>query len=297
MNETKFVISVNETTFTIARLNPSKTWFCGYQEYKISEYPDIKLGQEVKVVQDNLYLLRKDELTIVNRTPNEEIIKMYNNYYTYREELKKKYGNKRIKITINQLIDKYIIDRMWEEKKINKFVGYATYIFCKVMGIKVRDKYSYDNYQYGQLGFEYPEDALEVINAIYEYIERYIMHGTGEKTFVFYDGENFGLSNDEYNKLRKYLEENTYFSSHTFSSDIDLHIKSYNGQSDTLWARAKYSTNSIIIAPYQLTFRERYSHNEYVEKVVYSNKKFSDIGNEWPFIDAYAVKRKSMRTR
>ena len=154
-----------------------------------------------------------------------------------------------IQIAIKKLINNYLSNRVIEGKKVNNFVADATYIFCLAMDIKVRDK---NGNSYLNKGFMYKEDVLEIIDAIYRYIDEVLMHDTRKNRIEFY---LYGRCNMNYSMLKLWIEQNTHFSKEYFTSDIQTRINalSETGQYD----KSNVLMNNVAIidiAPYYLKY-------------------------------------------
>ena len=261
MNQ-KYVIDINEDkdTITLARFNPNETWFCDYDEnYAYSKYPNINIGYEV--MEDGI-----NHIKIVKDTPNSKVLRLINEYKAYRLELSKKNKNLPIPST-KELIDNYLLERIDNDKKVNKFTADSTYIFCSAMGIKIDET------------FKYPEDVIEVIDAIYKYIEENVMHDTRVKNFIFYED---GKSNITYEFFKMWLEENTHFARSNFSSELYSRVKIDD----------KYKTyiSSLRISPYSLTYYHDGDRNNC--EVTGIQGVFSDIDIKWSYLEKEESKQK-----
>ena len=281
--ETKFVVAINKYDFTIGRLNPTETWFYDFEDVELENCPDIKLGQEV--------LIENGNLTIINPVPNKRILNLLEKYRDYRLELSEKYKDTYKMPSTRKLFNTYLKMREENGKSINSFVANSTYVFCKVMGIKVKNEHSVDAYD--KKGFEYPEDVVEVMNAIYKYIDGVIMHDTREHEYVIYNYDLWGKKNIKYENFKKWLSQNTHFPSYCFSSEVELRMGAYNDEHRShMWSRALHSSSTIKIAPYKLVYIESYAGNEPVEKVLYSDNEYSEMDERWPFIDNISTRGK-----
>ena len=242
MGDSKYIISIDKNSgkATLARFNSTETWFCDYETIPC-EYENIEVGQEV--------YSDKYGFTVVNARPMKKVNELIEEYSNYRKELSEKYKFSNNVPSTKKLINKYLASRIEAGKKVNTFVADATFVFCHAMGIKVRVP---NGNAYLRKGFAYKEDVIEIIDAIYRYIDEVLMHDTRKNRFNFY---LYGIGNMNYSMLKLWIEQNTHFSKDNFTSDnqmrIDACIETEQYEKAT---RLQEYAVTIEIGPYYLKY-------------------------------------------
>ena len=226
--ERRFITNVNDYSYTVGTFNPDSKWFYDYETYDLHGL-DVKVGQEVK------------DGNIVSE-PNEKIVEIIDKYTEYRRELKKRYEKYgRCTLDFAHTPRFYNLLQRFKNRKKRTINGVDDYIlsiisrFGDYMDIKVRIRHQsdYDS----QVGFEYPEDVIEVIGAMYKILyERIIKNG---ETLNFVMCGN-GTKNEEFENFRREIEMRTHFNRNNFKSEYEyLAEQWYNTPNGRYFGRKK----------------------------------------------------------
>lgn len=206
--ERRFITDVNDYSYTVGTFNPDSKWFYDYKTYDLNGI-DAKVGQEVK------------DGNIVSE-PNEKIKEIIDKYTEYRRKLKEryeKYGRCTLDFTHTPRLDRLF--NTFKNRKKRTLDGVDPYILrvasclCYDMAIKVKTRYQND-YMESHVGFEYPEDVIEVIGAIYKVLYEHITKNGGTFNFEI-NGD--GTCNEEFENFRREIEMRTHFSREHFKSE------------------------------------------------------------------------------